>query len=140
MKRKMKTIFRRILLGTIFVASCICQAQENSDKMLVRISEIEVYPQYLEAYLREAKEVGATSVKEESGVVCIFPMQVKRDSKLIRIVEIYASMEAYRKHINTSHFQKYKKGTLHMIKSLDLVDMNALNPEYMPQIFLKMKK
>ena len=116
-------------------------AQDQApDSMLIRISEIEVYPEYLNEYLEAAKNVGATSVKEETGVVCIFPMQVKRDKHQIRIVEIYVSMDAYRKHIASKHFQTYKQGTLHMVRSLDLVDMNALDPTSMSQVFLKIEK
>lgn len=107
--------------------------------MLIRISEIEVHPRYLKEYLEYAYMVAAASVQEEPGVICICPMQMKRDSTQIRILEIYASPEAYRHHIQAAHFQKYKKGTLHMVKNLDLVDMHALDPESMPQIFLKMK-
>ncbi|RHO73200.1 antibiotic biosynthesis monooxygenase [Parabacteroides sp. AF48-14] len=108
--------------------------------MLVRISEIEVYAQYLDEYLQYARTVGVTSVCEEPGVICIYPMQLKRDSCQIRILEIYASDEAYKHHIKTGHFQKYKTETLHMVKSLDLVDMDALAPATMLQIFKKMHK
>ncbi len=112
---------------------------ELIDSMLIRISEIEVHPQYLKEYLEYAHTVGATSVKEEPGVMCIYPMQMKRDSAQIRILEIYASQKAYQHHIKTAHFQKYKTGTLHMVKYLDLIDMYALDAASMPQIFLKMK-
>lgn len=130
----------KFILSFILSLCCgtLCKAQQNTDKMLIRISEIEVYPQYLAEYLSASKDVGATSVKEEPGVICIYPMQMKRDSTQIRILEIYASPEAYQHHIKTVHFQKYKTGTLHMVKSLDLVDMYALDPASMPQIFLKM--
>lgn len=107
--------------------------------MLVRISEIEVYPEHLDDYLSFALEVGATSVREEPGVIAIFPMVQQRDSCQVRILEIYASREAYEHHITTPHFQAYKRGTLHMVKSLDLVDMSPMNPATMPAIFLKMK-
>jgi len=43
-------------------------------------------------------------------------------------LEIYADEEAYRKHIQTPHFQKYKQGTLDMVKSLELVDSTPLIP------------
>lgn len=112
---------------------------EPIDSMLIRISEIEVHPQYLKEYLEYAHTVGATSVKEEPGVVCIYPMQMKRDSTQIRILEIYASQKTYQHHIKTAHFQKYKTGTLHMVKHLDLIDMYALDAASMPQIFLKMR-
>ncbi len=106
--------------------------------MLIRISEIEVYPQYLQEYLKYAKSVGVTSVKEEPGVICIYPMQQDRDSCQIRILEIYADNAAYKRHINSEHFQTYKKGTLHMVKSLDLVDMHPMNEADMRDIFKKM--
>lgn len=136
--RKYLSIFLLVLI-TSFQLSAQTEPSAPADGMLVRISEIEVHPQYLKEYLEYAYTVGATSVKEESGVICIYPMQMKRDSTQIRILEIYASPEAYRHHIKTAHFQKYKTGTLHMVKHLDLVDMYALDPASMPQIFLKMR-
>ena len=117
----------------------MANAQTKSD-MLIRISEIEVYPEYLEEYLQYAKNVGETSVKEEPGVVCIYPMVQQRDSCQIRILEIYRDMDAYKSHIQTLHFQTYKQGTLHMVKKLDLVDMHPMNPEGMNKIFMKLKE
>ena len=106
--------------------------------MIVRIAEIEVYPEYLEDYLTAAKNVGAESVKNESGVICIFPNQVKNDETKIRIVEIYRNQEAYLHHLSTPHFQAYKQGTLRMVKSLNLLDIKPLDPDAMGQIFRKM--
>ena len=42
--------------------------------LIVRIAEIEVYPQYLQEYLAYANEVDRLSVEREPGVVCLFPM------------------------------------------------------------------
>ncbi|MBQ0114028.1 MAG: antibiotic biosynthesis monooxygenase [Bacteroidales bacterium] len=108
--------------------------------MIVRISEIEVYPEYLKEYMVFAHNVGATSVEQEPGVICIYPMQQKKDDYQIRILEIYASQEAYQSHIKSVHFQKYKQGTLHMVKSLELVDMNQMAPETLSMIFKKAKQ
>lgn len=129
-----------LMLVTAFQLSAQTKPEAAADSMLIRISEIEVHPRYLKEYLAYASMVGATSVKEEPGVICIYPMQMKRNSTQIRILEIYASPEAYRHHIQTAHFRKYKTDTLHMVKSLDLVDMHALDPASMPEIFLKMKE
>lgn len=119
--------------------SSVVEAEVDT-AMLVRISEIEIYPQYRDAYLEAALEVGATSVREEPGVIAIFPMIQQRDSCQVRILEIYSSPEAYRHHIGTAHFQTYKQGTLHMVKTLDLVDMIPMNPAAMPEIFRKMQR
>ncbi len=109
------------------------------DKMIVRIAEIEVYPQHLTEYLEYANEVDRLSVEREPGVICLFPMQSAEDSTQIRILEIYASEEAYQEHLKTDHFQKYKQGTLHMVKSLKLPSMKPLDPETMKLIFNKQR-
>ena len=103
--------------------------------MLVRLAEIEVYPEYLTEYLSAAAEIQQESLKTEPGVLCLFPTQMKEDSTQIRILEIYVSQEAYQHHIQTAHFQKYKQGTLHMVKSLKLQDLSPLNSETMNIIF-----
>ena len=110
---------------------------DEGNKLVVRIAEIEVHPEWLDAYLAAAGAVGAESVAKEPGVVCIFPMQRKDNPCLIRIVEIYRSEEAYRAHLATPHFRKYKEGTPHMIKSLELVPMRPLDENGMKTIFIK---
>lgn len=107
--------------------------------MIVRLAEIEVYPQYLAEYLSFANEVDRLSVEREPGVVCLFPMQSTDDSTQIRILEIYASEEAYQQHLKTEHFQRYKQGTLHMVKNLKLPTMQPLDPETMKHIFKKQR-
>lgn len=110
-------------------------APAPSETMLVRLAEIEIHPQYLTEYLAAAAEIQQESLKTEPGVLCLFPTQMKEDSTQVRILEIYASQEAYQHHIQTAHFQKYKQGTLHMVKSLKLQDLSPLNQETMNIIF-----
>ena len=113
------------------------KAKGAEDMFVVRIAEIEVHPEWLEAYLAAAGTVGAESVAKEPGVICIFPMQKKESPTSIRIVEIYRSEEAYKEHLATPHFRKYKEGTPHMIKSLKLVPMQPLDPDHADSIFKK---
>ena len=114
-------------------------AETAAANMIVRIAEIEVYPQYLKEYLAFANEVDRLSIEREPGVVCLYPMQSAEDSCQICILEIYASEETYQQHLKTEHFQKYKQGTLHMVKSLKLPLMKPLDPETMKQIFKKQR-
>ncbi len=123
-----------LLLGLMMAANGFAQ------NMIVRIAEIEVYPQYLNEYLAIANEVDRLSMEREPGVICLFPMQSAEDSCQIRILEIYASEEVYQQHLKTDHFQKYKTGTLHMVKSLKLPVMKPLDPETMKLIFNKIKR
>lgn len=106
--------------------------------MLVRISEIEVSSQHLEEYQRILNEEAAESVRLEPGVLCIFPTAQRDNPTQIRILEIYASRDAYDAHIKSPHFQKYKTSTLEMVKSLRLIDMQAMDAKAMPLIFKKM--
>ena len=108
-----------------------------TNELITRIAEIEVNEGYLEEYLAAAHNVGTKSVESEPGVICIFPMQVKDAPNTIRIVEIYRDEEAYQAHLHTPHFLEYKQGTLHMVKSLQLVATEPLAPEAMPLIFKK---
>ena len=112
-------------------------AERQEGKMIVRLAEIEVYPEYLQEYLSYANEVDRLSVEREPGVICLFPMQSAEDSTRINILEIYASDAAYQQHLKTEHFQKYKQGTLHMVKSLKLPTMQPLDPKTMKLIFKK---
>ena len=113
--------------------------ENTSQNMIVRIAEIEVFPQYLEEYLAFANEVDRLSIEREPGVICLFPMQSAEDSTKIRILEIYASEEAYQQHLKTDYFLKYKQGTLHMVKDLKLPTMKPLDPETMQLIFKKQR-
>ena len=123
--------------GVIDVHSHITTPEfvSRADTMLCRLAEIEVHPQYLKEYLAAAAEIQKASLAEEPGVLCLFPTQTKGDSCQVRILEIYASQQAYQHHIQTTHFQKYKQGTLHMVKHLRLQDLQPLTPETMNTIF-----
>lgn len=94
---------------------------------ITRLSKIEVYPEHLEEYKKFAAEVGEISLRTEPGVLTMYAVQEKENPYLITILETYASKDAYDKHIASSHFQKYKQGTLKMVKNLILSDQIPLN-------------
>ena len=106
----------------------MCAKQTMAADGIVRLSKIEVYPQYLDEYIKFAVEVGEISLCTEPGVLTMYAVQDKANPTLVTILESYASKEAYEKHIASKHFQKYKQGTLHMVKSLQLCDQTPLNP------------
>lgn len=95
---------------------------------IVRLSKIEVYPEYLEEYMKYATEVGEVSLRTEPGVLTMYAIREKENPNMITILETYANREAYESHIASEHFQKYKQGTLHMVKKLTLSDQTPLNP------------
>ena len=93
---------------------------------IVRLAQIEIFPELLEDYLTFAKEVGTVSMATEPGVVGLFSMQDKSDPCMVYILEVYADWDAYQAHLQTAHFKKYKEGTAEMVKSLKLIDTNPL--------------
>ncbi len=128
------------LIGLTTTVNAIEPPINKNNGMIVRISEIEVYPEYLNEYLIFAKEAAETSIEKEKGVISIYPMMVIKDNNQIRILEIYKNQEAYKKHIASDHFQKYKQGTLHMVKSLDLVDTYQLSEKNFKKIFKRNRR
>ena len=135
-----KTFAFLFLVGLLVFASCRTSNVHNDrSSMLVRISEIEIYRDSLPSYKAILREEAEASLRLEPGVISIFPIYQQTDSTQIRILEIYASKEAYQSHIKSPHFLHYKSVTLSMVKSLRLIDMNAIDPQTMKKIFIKIK-
>ena len=126
-----------IVTMLLFGLTTACAQQTG---MIVRISELEIHSNYLEEYQAILREEAEASVRVEPGVISIFPMYQQEVPTQVRILEIYASREAYESHLKSPHFQKYKTTTLSMVKSLKLVDMDSMDAETMTRIFRKMNK
>lgn len=109
-------------------APAMCDKEPMAADGIVRLSKIEIYPQYLDAYMKYAAEVGEVSLRTEPGVLTMYAVSEKENPCRVTILETYASRRAYEKHIASEHFQRYKQGTLHMVKSLVLSDQTPLNP------------
>ena len=106
----------------------ICAKLPMAADGIVRLSKVEVYPEYLDEYMKYATEVGEISLRTEPGVLTMYAVSEKENPRRITILETYASREAYESHVASEHFQKYKQGTLHMVKTLVLSDQTPLNP------------
>ena len=144
-KKMIKFIIKVFFLTISFVFCTAVQANEKcksaittskefikkenfQEDGIIRLSKVEVYPEYLEEYMKFAVEVGEISLLTEPGVITMYAVADKENPNMITILETYSSQEAYQRHIASEHFQKYKKGTLHMVKNLKLEDQNPLNP------------
>lgn len=91
-------------------------------RKVVRLAEIGIYPEKLDAYLEYAAEVGRVSMATEPGVIALSSMQDAADPCKVYILEVYADKQAYEAHLKTAHFRKYKEGTAYMVRSLKLID------------------
>jgi 4-carboxymuconolactone decarboxylase len=112
------------ILGFITCTNVFAQDQ----KQMVRLAKLVIDSAQLESYNAFLKEEIEASVKMEPGVLTLYAVAEKSKPTHITILEIYASDEAYKKHIQTPHFLKYKNGTKDMVKSLELIEASPLIP------------
>ena len=114
-----------VIMFTIFSGKVLAQEQS---KQMVRLAKLVVDSTQLEQYNAFLKEEIETSVKVESGVLTLYAVAEKNNPTHITILEIYANVDAYKQHIQTPHFLKYKNATKDMVKSLELIETTPLSP------------
>ena len=93
---------------------------------LVRVAELEIDPAQLEAYRAALKEEIETSIRVEPGVFALYAVADKDRPSQIRVFEVYADEAAYRAHLETPHFKKYKTSTQGMVKKLKLIETDPI--------------
>jgi quinol monooxygenase YgiN len=124
-----KAGFFPLLLTTLmltFMFSGNSSAQEKNQ--MVRLAKLVIDSTQLESYKALLKEEIETSVRVEPGVLTLYAVAEKNNPTHITILEIYADTTAYKSHLQTPHFIKYKTGTQHMVKALELVETIPLVP------------
>jgi len=123
--RQRKTPIFALSLFTLFISfSDTVKAQ--SENQMVRLARIKVNPLQLQKYNSALKEQMTTAVRVEPGVLTYYAVADKNNSSNITILEIYADTTAYKLHIETAHFKKYKDIVKDMVKSLELVDVKLI--------------
>jgi quinol monooxygenase YgiN len=120
--RSIKFILAFMLPFSLQTAS----AQEKGQ--MVRLAKLVIDSAQLENYRAFLKEEIETSVRVESGVLTLYAVSEKDKPTHITILEIYADSTAYKAHLKTPHFIKYKNGTSKMVKSLELVETIPIVP------------
>ena len=96
------------------------------------IAQIEVDSTQLKEYNAALKEQMQTAVRWEPGVLTYYAVADKKLPSRITILEIYADSAAYQKHITTPHFKKYKTTVAHMVKKLELVEVDLIGSAKQP--------
>ena len=141
--RSKTTIISRVFFFLLFFVLFSCGKKDknttsDTDKLIIRIAEIEIDLDFQQEYIELLQEEAEASVRLEDGVIAIYPMFQKEHPEIIQILEIYKNETAYQSHLETSHFKKYKTNSAEMVKSLKLIDMNAIDQKSMPKIFSKL--
>jgi len=117
----------KVLCMLTMLAYGSASAQEK--KPMVRMARIVVDSAQLEAYKAALKEEIETSVKVEPGVLTLYAVYEKEHPTHVTVMEVYADQAAYREHLQTPHFKKYKSTTMNMVKSLELVEVEPIGME-----------
>lgn len=97
-----------------------------ADTRMVRLAELEIDPDSLPTYLALLREEIETSLAVEPGVLMLHAVQLKHEPQMVRLLEVYASLDAYQAHIQSPHFLKYKAGTAAMVRTLRLIDVDPV--------------
>jgi len=125
--RKALLIFSVLLITMMTFVFCGQTSVQNKNQM-VRLAKLVIDSTQLENYNVLLKEEIEASVRLEPGVVTLYAVAEKNDPTHITILEIYADTVAYKLHLLTPHFIKYKNGTKDMVKALELVETVPLVP------------
>lgn len=88
---------------------------------VTQLAKLEIDSAQLESFTRFLKEGIETAQRMEPGVLMLYAVADKRQPTHITILEIYADTAAYRAHLSTPHFLKYKSSTVKMVRHLELV-------------------
>jgi len=100
----------------------------------MRIAKLVIDSAQLEPYKAALKEHLETAVRVEPGVLSLNAVYEKNNPTHITVFEIYADEEAYKSHVQTPHFKKYKATTQNMVKSLELIDVAPIDSKAKPSL------
>lgn len=103
-------------------------ARAQEQKQVVRLAKLVIDSSLLENYKAILKTGIETAVREEPGVLTLYAVSEKDNPTHITILEIYADSAAYKSHLLTPHFIKYKTETKDMVKSLVLTETIPIVP------------
>ena len=81
----------------------------------VRLEDLEIDPARLEAFKAAARELALEALRMERGVLAIHATAEKANLARVHVFEMYADESAYRAHLRTPHFQKFRSVTAKMV-------------------------
>jgi len=116
------TVFAVLIAATLAFSI----KQSNPKEPMYRIAKIKVDPAQLDQYNAALKEQMTTAIAQEPGVLSYQAVANKKEPSEITILECYANTDAYKAHIETAHFKKYKETVKNMVTSLELQDVNLI--------------
>ena len=105
------------MIGSLVTGSATAQEAGR----YVQVAEIEIDPAQLASYRAAVQEQIEAAIRLEPGVFVLYAMTHQDNPARVTVFEIYRDTEAYRAHLQTDHFKKYRTTTDKMVRSLKLV-------------------
>lgn len=90
-------------------------------QQFIRIAKIVVDVTKLDSYKTAIKEQIEAAVSKEPGVLNLYAVYEKENPTHVTIFEIYTDEDAYKSHLQSPHYQKYKSFTVDMITSREVI-------------------
>jgi quinol monooxygenase YgiN len=101
----------------------VAAATEEPGMPVVRMADLEIDPAQLDGFKAAVKEEMEISVRVEPGVLAIYAVAEKDNPAKLRFFEMYADEAAFKSHIESPHFQKFRTTTKDMVVSRKLIEM-----------------
>ena len=112
----------KILFLLLLIIMAVEDIYAQDKGLVVRIAKLVIDSAQLESYKVALKEHAETAVHIEAGVLNLYAVYEKNKPTHVTVFEIYTNNEAYKAHLLTPHFLKYKTVTKDMVKSLELLE------------------
>lgn len=93
---------------------------------MFQIANITVDPSRIEEYKRILKEEMEASLRLENDVYVLYAVSDKDLPNRFTILEVYKDKEAYDRHFNSPHLQKYFAETKNMVQHLEISEVEPL--------------
>ena len=120
----------KLIIGVILLTTSIANAQSirtpEGNMPLVHWAVVESVDGRMNDILNIGARTLAAVVPNELGTYCLYGGVDIKNQNVMRLLEIYESYEAYRIHSTSEAFQQYRAERLPILKSLKLLEVNAI--------------
>ncbi|MGK9169206.1 antibiotic biosynthesis monooxygenase [Inquilinus limosus] len=113
---------KTVLAASLLTLSPGGTSAEPMQEPYIRLAELEIDPARAQEFSAAIRDEIETAVRVEPGVLALYAVFEKDDPARVRVFEVYADETAYRTHLQTPHFQKFRADTETMVRSRRLLD------------------
>jgi len=124
MIKSLTTVFSIILISTMTaLAQTGAGGASQQKNPLLLLAKLQIDSAQVESYKVYLKEGIESSIRVEPGCLTLYAVYEKDHPTHVTIFEVYADTAAYKAHLQTPHYKKYKNATKGMVKSLEESDV-----------------